>query len=93
MTPIVSVISETGVPHPSLSRGPKTNRAGLIGKTVRIVARIRGAAATGSDGNRMLSRLWFFRPDWSWSMSTAWWMPMSPPTPLSVKPKPMLIAG
>ena len=88
--PASSSIS-VGVPQPIFTIGPNTYWPGAVGKTASISARIGAAWAIASSGNMIESSDPLRTASPSASSSSPRSMPTSPPTPLSVKPKPSWI--
>ncbi len=85
ITPILSVTSG-GTPHVILAIGPTRNGPACGGNTRCRSPMIRGALATTSVGNRMLSSDPSLRPASSASRLTVRFNASSPPTPRSMNP-------
>ena len=77
-----------GVPQPSFAIGPIRNVPCCGGKIVRRSLMIRGAFATTSVGNMIPLIAPVRTPSMSGSRRIVRLRPSSPPTPMSMKPKP-----
>ncbi len=84
-----ATLTSVGVPQPSLTIGPIRNVPCFAGKNrAQVADRIRGALATTSCGNITDSMAPLRTPSISACRFIVRFSPTSPPTAISVKPKP-----
>ena len=93
ITTPIERLTRVGSPQPSFAIGPNRNVPSCGGKIARRSLMIRGAFATMSCGNMMLSIASLRIPCISASKSIVRLSPRRPPTAFNVKPKPSWMPG